>query len=135
MIVKEIDRRGGECNVRLVDYKTGEVIASSAMVRAASSPQMSRSNGIVGTKYTLKKAQKLDAELGVADAVRYVKTHETLNRRGHCVAAYAAEFASRADKNRWLRAHKRVDLDAGYGDPSPGTFRDRMPHEFGERDG
>lgn len=98
--------------------------------RCAQAPTLSETNGFIGDEGVYKKMLKLDADLGVGDAIRYVKTQEALNRRGNRVAAYKAEFANRADKNRWLRAHKRHDKDAGYSDPAPGTWQNSTPREF-----
>lgn len=83
--------------------------------------QLSESNGIIGSKKTVKKAAALDAQLGVGSRVDYVQTGPN---------AWKAGFRNKADKKAWLKAHKRVDLDAGYSDPAPGDFRGNVPNEF-----
>jgi hypothetical protein len=126
MIVREITRRGGETDVRVVDYKTGAVLADTGSRAkqigsgAGGYWQLSESNGVVG-KASKRKAEKLDAQLGVGGRVNYVEVAPQVYRAG---------FGSAVDKNAWLRAHKRYDLDAGYSSPAPGTWQNSMPREF-----
>jgi hypothetical protein len=122
MAVLCIDRKNGVKTVTLVDFATGkkEVLSKRTSGRNAEAHQLSRSNGIVGTQATLDAAKKRDAELGVS--IDYVQTHSKVNARGEKVGAWRAEFNGRSHKNSWLRAHKRVDRDASYGDPCPGDF-------------
>lgn len=79
--------------------------------------QKSMANGVVPLPGAIKQAKEMDAAVG-APRIEYDQ------RTGE------ACFSSRAEKNRWLRAHKRVDADAGYRDPAPGDFRDQVPGEF-----
>lgn len=74
-------------------------------VTTATWPQVSLSNAVAPGD--VKRAIEIDARLGVP--IGY-------NKRGLAV------FDSRAQKQRWLKAHRRVDHDAGYGDPAPGSF-------------
>jgi hypothetical protein len=129
MAVLCIDRKNGVKTVTLVDYTTGkkEVLSRRTSGRNAEARQLSQANGIVGTQATLDAARKRDAELGVS--INYVKTHEKRNARGEKVCAWRAEFTGRSNKNRWLRAHQRVDYDASYGDPTPGDFAGRYEQE------
>lgn len=78
--------------------------------------QISQSNGFVGTMKEYKKAMEVDHNLGVP--IEYLPVR---GRNGN--TAYNAVFADRLQKRRWLKAHKRVDHDACYGDPAPGDFR------------
>ena len=99
--------------------------------RNAQAVQLSLSNGFVGTEAQKRAMEKRDAELGVP--IRYVKTHEKVNYRGETIGAYRAEFVGHhSNKNRWLRAHNRNDMDAGYGDPQPGYTHGKFPSEFSE---
>ena len=129
MAVLCIDRKNGVKTVTLVDFATGkkEVLSKRTSGRNAEAHQLSQANGIVGTQATLDAAKKRDAELGVS--IRYVPTHEKINARGERVCAWRAEFNGRSHKNRWLRAHKRVDRDAGFSDPAPGDFVGRYEQE------
>ena len=95
---------------------------------AGSKYQYSESNGFIGTEADLRKHMAMDAKLGVQ--IRYVKAKERISRTGRKMAAYKAVFEGRPEKQRWLKAHKRVDFDAGYGDPVPGDFRKNTPPEF-----
>lgn len=96
------------------NYDTGEEVeidwSSTLQVRTGEQGfwQLSSSCGVPLKQQ--KQAEKLDHELGVP--VDYV-------RRGEFVQA---GFSSPAQKRKWLRAHKWVDHDAGYRDPTPGDF-------------
>lgn len=128
-----VERRNGEVTVtrRIVGGGT-EVLQSPPKVtkygRSNGAWQHSRANGFVGDEKTLKKMMKLDAQLGVP--INYRKTHEATSARGNRNGAYVAEFTDRAQKRNWLKAHKRYDLDAGYRDPTPGTWQKSTPPEF-----
>ena len=123
-----IERRNGTTTVTAVDYESGKrQRLSRHVVGKEPQRQLSKSNGLVGTAATLRAQQKLDAQLGVP--INYVETHRKVNKFGNTVCAWRAEFNDRAHKNQWLRAHKRVDLDASYGDPTPGDFAGRYPQE------
>jgi hypothetical protein len=74
--------------------------------------QESDTNGFVGDQRTKAQIVALDATLGVPIEYREVAPN-----------VYRARFDDPAHKRKWLRAHKRVDLDAGYRDPCPGDFR------------
>lgn len=132
MIVREITRKNGEVDVKIVDYKTQEVLAHLPhSERSAQKPILSASNGVMGTEAHLRAAMAQDAALGVDGCVRYIQSSSSRsNRTGEAVGTWHAEFQSKADRNRWLRAHKRVDCDAGWHDPCPGDFRGSTPHEF-----
>jgi hypothetical protein len=124
MIVVMRESRNGKVTVTRTDYTTGKKqTLGRYVVGKEPQRQLSRSNGIVGTQRELRAAMKRDAELGVS--INYVKTHEKTNTFGKKVCTWRAEFNDRAHKNHWLRAHERVDLDAGFSDPCPGDFRDR----------
>jgi hypothetical protein len=58
----------------------------------------------------LAAARKLDQQLGVCD-----------NYEVRGPIAYKV-FKSRADEQKWNRAHHRVDHNGGYGDSVPGDF-------------
>ena len=90
--------------------------------------QHSKANGFIGDEKVLKKTMELDASLGVP--ITYRKTIESTSRSGRKNAAYVAEFTDRVQKRNWLKAHKRYDLDASYGDPVPGQFQGNTPPEF-----
>jgi len=91
-----------------LDYgKLGGGLAPSGKDR----PQHSLSNGVLPSQ--IPEAQAMDRRVG-APQIQY-------DRRGRAI------FANRFDKNRWLRAHKRIDWDSGYSDPAPGTFRGQVP--------
>lgn len=84
--------------------------------------QLSSSNGLMATQRELARAKRLDAKLGVP--IDYVPVK---SRGGRTI--YRAGFESRAQKRAWLKAHRRVDFDAGYRDPAPGDFRGTVPQE------
>ena len=88
--------------------------------RSGGAWQYSKSNGIIGTQADLKKQMAADAAAGVS--INYRQTHAKVNRKGQKVGAWVAEFGDKYEKARWLKAHHRVDFDAGYGDPCPGDF-------------
>jgi hypothetical protein len=90
--------------------------------------QHSRANGFVGDEKVLKKMMAMDAKLGVS--INYRKTHEATSARGNRNGAYVAEFTDRVQKRKWLKAHKRYDLDASFKDPTPGTWQGSTPGEF-----
>ena len=82
----------------------------------------SLSNGVVGGPEALRKAQAMDAKLGVADKIRYVEI---------APGAYEARFKLGTDNQaEWMKAHKRVDHNAPCGIPCPGDFRRNVPGEF-----
>ena len=83
--------------------------------------QRSTANGVVPHRGAIKRAMAADAKVG-APAIDY-------DKQGR------ACFTSSVQKRQWMRAHKRVDLDAGYKDPCPGDFRDQYPPEFAEPTG
>lgn len=78
-------------------------------------------NGVVGGPEALRKAQALDRKLGVGGNVRYVEIAK---------GAYEAQYDSTADYDKWMKAHKRVNTNAGCGTPCPGDFRRNVPPEF-----
>lgn len=123
MIVREINRRGGETSVKVVDYKTGEVLADydPKRERAAQARQLSMTNGFIGTEADLKRAKELDCKLGVP--INYIPTHSSYNQQGEKTYAFRAEFENRTEKNRWLRKWGRFEKDACYSDPAPGWTR------------
>lgn len=82
---------------------------------------VSYSNGVIGGKSALDAAVAMDVKLGVADKIAY---------RPIGNGAYAAVFSSAKEKAKWMKAHKRVDTNGGYGDPCPGDFRRNTPGEF-----
>lgn len=128
MDVVWIERKNGVKTVTRVDYDSGKKsVLMKHVVGKEPQRQLSRSNGIVGTEATLRAAMKRDAVLGVS--INYVKTHEKIGPNGVKKCAWRAEFGRRSEKNQWLRAHQRVDLDAGYRDPCPGDFRGNYPVE------
>ena len=62
----------------------------------------------------LAKAKIIDRKLGVSDEYEV--------RGAFAYKVFSAAPTVRQTKNRWLRAHRWVDHDAGYGDPAPGDF-------------
>ena len=128
-----VERRHGETTVtrRTVGGGTEVLQAPPRKTRHGRSGgawQHSRANGFVGDATTLKKMMAMDAKLGVP--ITYRKTMESTSARGNRNAAYVAEFTDRVQKRNWLKAHKRYDLDASYGDPTPGQFQSQTPREF-----
>ena len=114
-------RRDGTEEVLRYDFEAGTVEQLSGPPPAHKIRHDSMSNGIVGGKRALARAKAMDAKLGVDDMIRYVP-------RGG--GRYDARFNSTANRRSWLRAHGRVDYDAGYGDPKPGDFSRNCPPEF-----
>lgn len=113
----------GRAERRYVDGRCEPLTRSPRQVRYGRRDgvwQRSMANGVIGTAETLRKARALDQKLGVP-----IEYHA--ERPG----VWSAEFQDRAEKRRWLRAHRRVDMDAGYRDPAPGDFRGQYPPEFG----
>lgn len=116
-----IETRNGEKTVTRVDYDTGKrtVLSKPPSVkpkRGLSNPD----NGVIGGPATLAKAKKLDADLGVADCVKYREVHS---------GAYEAVYDSVSNYDKWMHAHKRVNFNAGHGTPCPGDFRGQYPTE------
>ena len=107
-------KRNGTKLVTRKNYDTGQVdVLSDGVVKQVSSGregywQLSVSNGVPSRQ--LQKAKRIDHELGVP--IDYVQ-------KGPMAMA---AFTSASQKRKWLRAHKRVDMDAGYRDPCPGDF-------------
>jgi hypothetical protein len=130
MAVLWIERRNGSTTVTRVEYETDkrEVLGRRVVGQKAGEVQLSRSNGIIGTKADLRKQMKIDAERGVP--IRYVQTHASHGPDGQPTFAWRAEFLSPRHKRQWLRASKRYDADACYLNPPPGTWRDKLPPEF-----
>ena len=62
----------------------------------------------------LAKAKAIDRQLGVSDEYEV--------RGAFAYKVFSPAPTVRQAKNRWLRAHRWVDHDAGYGDPAPGDF-------------
>ena len=113
MIVRYIHKKAdGTITSRVVDMSTGKLVKNQRRQRSQPGEQgywqLSMSNA-VGVEQEAQ-ARKIDAALGVP--IDYVKKGDTA----------LAAFDSRPQKQKWLRAHKRVDHDAGYGDPAPGDF-------------
>ena len=114
MIGREIENRGGVKTVRLVDYKTGKIVANN---------QSRDRNADAWTGYTsvsrgvpvdqMRAAMKLDAELGVPTDYEI---------RGPVALP---KITSKQHNSKWLRAHKWVCHDPGYGDPVPGDFQEK----------
>jgi len=100
----------------VTDLATGKEVQLDRRLRPISPSdgnyyQVSSSNGV--PTHQVEKAKAVDRQLGVP--ITYLQNGPL---------SYAA-FENRSQKNKWLRAHKRVDLDAGYSDPSPGDFAGR----------
>ena len=113
-------RADGTRSIVRKDYEQGteEVIASTGPNRFPKGVQ-SLSNGIIGGEAKLEEAKELDRKLGVADRVEYIP-------QGN--GAYRADYKSVGDYEKWMRAHKRVNLNAGCGTPCPGDFwKDAQP--------
>ena len=72
--------------------------------------QRSLSNGCL--PHTIPRRMEEDARVG-APAIEYDR------KTGHAL------FEGPGQKNNWLRAHKRVDYDAGYNAPVPGDFLEK----------
>lgn len=127
-----IERRNGDVKVtRRGDDGKAQVLADIPhRSRKANARTVSGSNGFIGDARVLADMKRLDAELGVGDKVKYIETHASHTPDGRRVAAFRAEFDSRPDRKNWLRAHKRVDYDASYSDPTPGDFSGKAPREF-----
>lgn len=127
-----VERRNGQTTVTRRFVGGGSEVLKEPPKRGkkAKARTISDSNGILGTEQVLNKAKALDAELGVSDGVRYIETIASHNRDGERTAAYKIEFEDRGTRKKWLKAHKRYDADAGYGDPCPGDFRKNTPPEF-----
>ena len=79
--------------------------------------QLSTSNGCLTSD--VAKMREMDRAVG-APQIDYVET-----KAGICKAG----FTGSGQKRRWLKAHKRVDSDAGYSDPCPGDFKSQVPQE------
>lgn len=97
----------------LRDYSTGVVVEGAVRSRPIRPSdgnyyQVSSSNGVPSRQ--VAQAEAVDRQLGVP--IKYLKDGPL---------AYAA-FDSRRQKQKWLKAHRRVDHDAGCGDPAPGDF-------------
>ena len=114
------ERRNGKSTTVRVDYATGEC-AKAKLEYARKREIVSLSNGICGGRAALAEAKEMDRRLGVSDKIEY---------RPMGNGAYAAVFANPKDKNAWMRANRRVDFNAGYGDPCPGDFRNKYPQEY-----
>jgi hypothetical protein len=126
-----VERRGGDVKVTRCEGGKKTVLADVPhSPRRAQTRTLSQSNGFIGDEKVRRKMLRMDAELGVRDCVNYIETHASHTAAGKRVGAYRAEFATRADRNKWLRAHKRFDADASFGDPCPGDFRNKYPSEF-----
>lgn len=115
-------RADGTEEVVRYDFEAGTAELLSEPPPAAKTRHNSQSNGIVGGPDALARAKAMDQKLGVADRIRYVP-------RG--AGRYDAKFNNMTDRRAWLRAHKRIDFDAGYGDAAPGDYRRNTPPEFG----
>jgi hypothetical protein len=119
-----IHRKGDDAKVERVFADGARVLLSEPPVGKVAGAeggywQLSESNGLIGPDAVRRKAEKLDAKLGVP--IDYVPVG-----RGR----WKAGFKSKTEKRAWLTAHKRVDFDAGYRDPCPGDFRGQVPQEF-----
>lgn len=121
-----IERRHGEVTVTRYEAGHREILAAPPRRKKAGAAdgywQQSKSNGFAGTEATKRKAMAVDAKLGVSI------DYKPISSRGG-KSAYVACFKSAREKNNWLRAHKRVDFDASYSAPAPGTFRGYVPQE------
>ena len=114
--MKLITTKRGKDGVKrrfVTDMATGKIVELVSRSRPIEPSdgnyyQISSSNGV--PTHQLAKAKFIDRQLGVP--ITYL-TDGALS--------YAA-FDNKSQKNRWLRAHKRVDHDAGYSDPAPGDF-------------
>jgi len=111
MIVREITHRDGVRTERLVDYKTGKVIAQFPPRERAADPWANYTSVSRGVPVSqMAQAEKLAAELGVP--TRYeVRGPVALPR-----------ITSREHDRKWLRAHKWVSHDPGDRYPVPGDF-------------
>ena len=117
-----VERRGGD--VKVTRWSGGDKSVLSGAQRnprRAVSPIESVSNGVCGGKAVLANAKAMDTKLGVADRIDYQPVGS---------GAYKAVFKNAADRSAWLRAHKRVDHNAGYSEPCPGDFRNMYAGEF-----
>jgi hypothetical protein len=115
-------RKDGTTHVERRGLAGNESVAPPKRTRGRASQdgywQKSSTNGVCGGEAIKRRAMALDAQLGVPIA------YETTG-----CGTYLACFKDGPQKRAWLKAHKRVDLDAGYRDPCPGDFRGQYPME------
>ncbi len=114
--MKLITTKRGKDGVKrrfVTDMATGEIVECASRSRPVAPSdgnyyQISSSNGV--PTHQVAQAKAVDRQLGVP--ITYLTDGPI---------SYAA-FDDKSQKNRWLRAHKRVDHDAGYSEPAPGDF-------------
>jgi hypothetical protein len=117
--MKLITTKRGKDGVKrrfVTDLATGKIVEGGTRSRALTPSdgdyyQISSSNGVPA--HQVEQAKAVDRQLGVP--ITYLQDGPI---------AYAA-FDDRSQKNKWLRAHRRVDHDAGYSEPAPGDFAGR----------
>lgn len=116
-----VERKNGTTTVTRVDYGTGERAPGCVKNQKPGKEKHSLSNGVCGGPAALAEAKAMDRKLGVADKVQY---------RDIGNGAYAAVYSDYKAENAWMRAHGRVRMHGGCGDPVPGDFKGKLPGEF-----